>query len=203
MLDTCRAALGHFKTIGCAVEEVTPAFDFEQMWRAWIDLRSFMVAGANAALYRDPARRALLKPEALWKIERGLALSAMAVYDAAKVAAPGTRPCASCLRRSTSWCAATQVFPLMRADWPHQIAGRDMDTYHRWMQAVVRPPAGRLRVGARRVQCAGLAGHPDPGARASRPCAAANRPCLRPGQRLRARAQPPAGCRAPLMSVTE
>ena len=77
LLDTCRAALGHFKTIGCAVEEVTPAFDFEQMWRAWIDLRSFMVAGANAALYRSPARRALLKPEALWKIERGLALSAM------------------------------------------------------------------------------------------------------------------------------
>ena len=56
MLDTCRAALGHFTTIGCVVEEVTPAFDLEQMWRAWIDLRSFMVAGTNAALalgYRE------------------------------------------------------------------------------------------------------------------------------------------------------
>ena len=33
---------------------------------------------------------------------------------------------------------ATQVFPFdAELDWPHQIAGRDMDTYHRWMQAVV------------------------------------------------------------------
>ena len=139
LLDTCRAALGHFKTIGCAVEEVTPAFDFEQMWRAWIDLRSFMVAGANAALYRSPARRALLKPEALWEIERGLALSAMAVYDAAKVRSAWYQTLRQLFETFDFLVLpATQVFPFdAELDWPHQIAGRGMDTYHRWMQAVV------------------------------------------------------------------
>jgi amidase len=33
---------------------------------------------------------------------------------------------------------AAQVFPFDAGlDWPHAIDGRAMDTYHRWMQAVV------------------------------------------------------------------
>jgi Asp-tRNAAsn/Glu-tRNAGln amidotransferase A subuni t and related amidases len=33
---------------------------------------------------------------------------------------------------------AAQVFPFNADwDWPHVIDGRDMDTYHRWMQVVV------------------------------------------------------------------
>ena len=139
LLETCRAAMRHFTTMGCTVDEVTPAFDLEQMWRAWIDLRSFTVAGANAALYRDPARRALLKPEAAWEIERGLAMPAMAVYEAAKVRTAWYQTLRQLFETYDFLVLpATQVFPFDAAlDWPHQIAGRDMDTYHRWMQVVV------------------------------------------------------------------
>ncbi|MPT51220.1 MULTISPECIES: amidase [Delftia] len=139
LLETCRAALQHFKTIGCTVEEAVPAFDFERLWRAWIDLRSFSVAGANAALYRDPVTHALLKPEAVWEIERGLALPAMAVYDAARVRSAWYET----LRRlfdSYDFLVlpSAQVFPFDAAlDWPHAVDGREMDTYHRWMQTVV------------------------------------------------------------------
>ncbi|WFF83269.1 amidase [Delftia tsuruhatensis] len=139
LLQTCRAALQHFKTIGCTVEEAVPAFDFERLWRAWIDLRSFSVAGANAALYRDPVTHALLKPEAVWEIERGLALPAMAVYDAARVRSAWYET----LRRlfdSYDFLVlpSAQVFPFDAAlDWPHAVDGREMDTYHRWMQTVV------------------------------------------------------------------
>ena len=98
-----------------------------------------MVAGANAELYLDPARRALLKPEALWEIERGLALSAMAVYDAAKVRSAWYQTLRQLFETFDFLVLpATQVFPFdAELDWPHQIAGRGMDTYHRWMQAVV------------------------------------------------------------------
>lgn len=139
LLDTCRAALRHFTEMGCVVQEVLPAFDFERLWRAWIDLRSFSVAGANGALYDDPARRAQLKPEALWEIERGRALSAMQVYDAARVRSAWYET----LRRLFDSCdflvlPAAQVFPFdATLDWPHAVGGRAMDTYHRWMQAVV------------------------------------------------------------------
>ncbi|MFG0643476.1 amidase [Delftia lacustris] len=139
LLQTCRAALRHFTAAGCTVEEAVPQFDFERLWRAWIDLRSFSVAGANAALYNDPAKRALLKPEAVWEIERGLALPAMAVYDAARVRSAWYET----LRRlfdSYDFLVlpSAQVFPFDAAlDWPHAVDGREMDTYHRWMQTVV------------------------------------------------------------------
>ena len=139
VLDTCRTALAHFTAAGCTVEDAVPDFDFERLWKAWIDLRSFSVAGANAALYRDPARRALLKPEAVWEIERGLALSAMDVYEASRVRSAWYET----LRRLFAQhdflvLPAAQVFPFDAAlDWPHAVGGREMDTYHRWMQAVV------------------------------------------------------------------
>ncbi|WP_047472523.1 amidase [Delftia sp. ZNC0008] len=139
LLQTCRAALQHFTAAGCTVEEAVPQFDFQRLWRAWIDLRSFSVAGANAALYNDPAKRALLKPEAVWEIERGLALPAMAVYDAARVRSAWYET----LRRlfdSYDFLVlpSAQVFPFDAAlDWPHAVDGREMDTYHRWMQTVV------------------------------------------------------------------
>jgi len=139
LINTCRAALRHFCDIGCVVEEVLPDFDFEHLWRAWLDLRSFSIAGANGALYDDGAKRALLKPEAVWEIERGRALSAMQLYDAARVRSAWYETL-RCLFERVDFLVlpAAQVFPFdAEIDWPHAVGGRAMDTYHRWMQAVV------------------------------------------------------------------
>ncbi|MBS0506243.1 MAG: amidase [Proteobacteria bacterium] len=139
LLDCCRAALRFFCDMGCSVDEVLPAFDYGGLWRAWLDLRSFNVAGANRDLYENPEKRALLKPEALWEIERGRALSAMQVYDAARVRSAWYET----LRRLFEaydflLLPAAQVFPF-DADlhWPHSVGGRDMDSYHRWMEVVI------------------------------------------------------------------
>jgi amidase len=139
LMDTCEAALRHFESIGCVVEAARVDFDPERLWHAWIDLRSLTFSGTNAPLYRDAATRALLKPEAAWEIERGLQLSGEDVSRA--------------VRDRTAWYQAinalfdrfdflvmpsAQVFPFDASlDWPHAIAGRSMDTYHRWMEAVV------------------------------------------------------------------
>ncbi|MGN5476147.1 amidase family protein [Cupriavidus basilensis] len=139
LLDTCVMALGHLRTLGCTIDAASPDFDLERLWQAWIDLRSFAVSGANGALYRDPAKRALLKPEALWEIERGLALSGARVYEAMSIRS-GWYQALRMLFERFDYLAmpAAQVFPFDAGlDWPHAIDGRDMDTYHRWMQAVV------------------------------------------------------------------
>ncbi|MDA7418872.1 amidase [Xenophilus arseniciresistens] len=139
LLQTCSGALAHFEAMGCQVQAVTPAFDLERLWRAWIDLRSFSVSGANAALAADAATRALLKPEALWEIERGLKLTGPQLYEAMKVRSAWYQ----CLRELFERVdflvlPATQVFPFDAGlDWPRAIDGREMDSYHRWMQAVV------------------------------------------------------------------
>jgi hypothetical protein len=44
-------------------------------------LRQWLQTGALVEHYRDPDRRSQLKPEALWEVEHGLALSAQQVYE--------------------------------------------------------------------------------------------------------------------------
>jgi amidase len=139
VLETCTQALEHFRTIGCSVEQASPQFELARLWQAWLALRSFAFAGAHAALYRDPARRALMKPEAVWEVEQGLALTALAVYDAARERSAWYQALQDLFRRfDFVVLPAAQVFPFDgRWHWPREVGGRAMDTYHRWMECVV------------------------------------------------------------------
>ncbi len=132
-------ALKAFEDVGCRVEPVLPDFDLERLWRAWIDLRSFSVAGSNESLYADPARRVLLKPEAIWEIERGRKLSGSDVYRATRDRSAWYQTLRELFGRYDFLVLpASQVFPFDAAlDWPATIAGREMDTYHRWMEAML------------------------------------------------------------------
>ncbi len=84
VLELCRQGLAAFEALGCRVDEVLPAFDFDRLWDAWCTLRHWLVAGRNSDLYRDERKREQIKPEARWEIESGLELSALAVYEASK-----------------------------------------------------------------------------------------------------------------------
>ncbi len=132
-------ALAAFSDVGCRVEPVLPDFDLERLWRAWMDLRSFSVAGSNESLYADPARRVLLKPEAIWEIERGLKLSGSDIYRASRDRSAWYQALRELFGRYDFLVLpASQVFPFnAELDWPATIAGREMDSYHRWMEAVL------------------------------------------------------------------
>jgi amidase len=139
LLTITTRALEHFKTIGCTVEDAHPNFDLEQLWNAWLTLRSFTFAGGNAQHYEAPERRAMLKPEAVWEIEQGLNLTGSAVFAAAKVRTAWYQE----LRRMFETydflvMPTTQIFPFdAEQHWPKEVAGQQMDTYHRWMQSVI------------------------------------------------------------------
>lgn len=139
ILETCEDALEVFRALGCRVEPVVPPFPAAQIWDSWITLRSWAVAARLGDHYADPARRALLKPEAIWEIERGLALSAMEVHRASVIRSDWN----TCLEKLfQSYDAlvlpAAQVWPFPK-EWryPQAINGIAMDTYHRWMEVVV------------------------------------------------------------------
>ena len=116
-----------------------PKFDFERLWRAWLTLRSFKLAGNNAALYHDAYHRTLLKPEAVWEIERGLALSGPDVFNAARDRCAFDHVLRSLFETYDYLVLpATQVLPFdATLHWPALVNGRTMDTYHRWMEVVV------------------------------------------------------------------
>jgi amidase len=139
VLALCEKTCQTFEAIGCRVEPVLPDFDLERLWRAWLTLRSFNVAGNHAALYNDAAQRALLKPEAVWEIERGMAQSGPDVFNAACDRSAWYQVLRGLFGRYDYLILpATQVMPFDASlHWPAKVNGRAMDTYHRWMEVVV------------------------------------------------------------------
>lgn len=139
VLDLCRSALKSFETMGCIVEEVTPDFDPEKIWQAWLVLRAWVQWKKLGQLYADPDKRRQLKPEALWEIERCMKLPASDVSAASSVRGAWYQVVRQ-LFESYDYLLlpSAQVFPFdVETHWPKEIAGRKMDTYHRWMEVVI------------------------------------------------------------------
>lgn len=139
VMDLCREALRHFDTLGCRVDAVRPDYAPERLWRTWLTLRGFIVANSAGALYANEKTRAQLKPEAVWEIESGLKLSAADVWRASVDRSAWYRALNALFQTyDVLVLPTTQVFPFdAKLDWPRSIAGRTMDTYHRWMEVVI------------------------------------------------------------------
>ncbi|MNM67255.1 Acylamidase [compost metagenome] len=139
VLELCRRAFADFEAIGCTVEETDAGFSPERLWESWRTLRHWMVAGSLGALYADPQKRAQLKPEACWEVENGLRLSAVDVYRASVARSDWYRAISKLFERyDYLLLPSAQVFPFDKTlDWPKEIEGVAMDTYHRWMEVVI------------------------------------------------------------------
>jgi amidase len=142
--EISQAALVQMEGMGHRVETLNAPFDAEAMWRSWIDLRSFAVAGGLGAIYAEDDKRGYLKPAALWEIERGLAMSAMEVQRASVIRSDWFRKVTRMFESmDVLVLPSAQLWPFdINWSYPESIAGRSMDTYHRWMQVVV--PAGLI-----------------------------------------------------------
>jgi amidase len=138
VIDLCNNALKGFEQIGCSVEEATPDFPMDQVWQSFVTIRSWHTSNALGDLYDDPAKRALLKPEAVWEIENGRKLTAREVFAASAVRSAWYQAVRQFLERYQYFVLPTaQVFPFdAQTHWPAQVNGRRMDTYHRWMEVV-------------------------------------------------------------------
>jgi amidase len=139
VLDLCRGALATFEQMGCIVEEAQPDFSIEAVWRAWRTLRAWQSGSALLAWYEDPAKRALMKPEAIFEVESGLALSAFDITAASVVRTEWYQAVRRFFETYDYFILPTaQLFPFaLELDWPREIAGREMETYHEWMKGVL------------------------------------------------------------------
>jgi amidase len=139
ILAACEAGLRVLEGLGAVVEPLPPPFPAEKLWSAWVTLRAMLNAGGKRALAEDPAKRAETKVETIWEIEQGLGLSAQSVHEASVIRSRWHAHAARLFQRFDAVVLPTaQVWPFP-ADWrwPQEIAGRKMDTYHRWMEVVV------------------------------------------------------------------
>ncbi|GAB5445804.1 amidase [Gymnodinialimonas sp.] len=132
-------ALARGKDLGWRIEAMAPPMSAEALWDGWTTLRSFVVAQELARPWRSPVERDLLNPQAIWEVERGLALTGDAVERAAQI----RRDWLAVLDRlfetyDAIALPATQMWPFPAEwDWPREIGGQPTDTYHRWMECVV------------------------------------------------------------------
>ena len=138
VLDLCREALKSFELLGCHVEEACPKYPVDKVWDSFIKLRGWQQGGGILELYNDPGRRALLKPEAIYEVEQGLALSAFDISAHSVIRSEWSEAIRAFFQHYDFWIMPTaQTFPFdVDQRWPAEIAGRTMKTYHEWMEAV-------------------------------------------------------------------
>jgi len=139
ILSLCEQALRVFEDLGAIIEPVAPPFPAADLWQAWVTLRGFLNAHGKRDLLEDPARRALTKPETLWEIQQGLAVTAEALHAASALRSRWYATAADLFTRDDALALpSAQVWPFPAEwRWPEVIAGRPMDTYHRWMEVVI------------------------------------------------------------------
>ena len=139
VIDVCQRGLARLAAIGCPVVPLPLGYAPERVWDAWLVWRWWLLNGRISPHLRDPANRPLIKPEALWEHDQGARLTAPQVM-AASVERTAFHQHVLGLFEQVDFLAlpTTQVWPFpVEERWPKQIAGRAMDTYHRWMEVVV------------------------------------------------------------------
>jgi amidase len=148
VIETCSKALSAFPALGATVDEAKLELTAEEMWRTAVTLRHWSMGADLIDYYSDPAKRALMKPEAIWEVEGSLALSGRQVAEASAGRARIYQAFRRLFERYDFLALpSAQVFPF-DADlrWPREIAGRKMDSYHRWMEVTLPPTMAGLPV---------------------------------------------------------
>lgn len=132
-------ALQTFADLGAEIVHLDAPFEAERIWESWVKLRSWAVAGGSHELYENAQTRKGLKPEAIWEIEQGLALSALDVHEASVTRSEWFAKAAELFQGFDALLLpTTQVWPFpCDWRWPEHINDTEMDTYHRWMEVVI------------------------------------------------------------------
>ena len=122
-----------FMDLGCTVEEASP--DFTGAEEVFQTLRAFLMATSNAGTFE--ADKPKMKPEAVWNIEKGLALSGV---DAGKALIALTAVVDRVREFMNTYeyvlCAVNQVPPFdVNTRYPETVDGVEMPTYISWMKS--------------------------------------------------------------------
>jgi amidase len=139
ILDVCTQALERLQALGCAVEPTPLGTAPEPVWEAWLVWRRALVASRIAPFLLRPDNRAHIKPEALWEHDQAALLTGTQFTAASARRTAFYQHLLTLFERHDVLALPTaQVWPFDAAlRWPDRIAGRAMDTYHRWMEVVI------------------------------------------------------------------
>ena len=137
----CERALQTMADAGAVIEPLPSlGVDLDRVWQAWLAWRRMLVAPRVAAALALPgATRTHIKPDALWEYDQAQSLTATEFMRASEMRTRFHVQMLSLLQRFDALALpVAQVWPFdLRNLWPPDIAGRAMDTYHRWMEVTL------------------------------------------------------------------
>jgi amidase len=139
ILQVCESGLERLRSVGCRVDAIAPRFSPSDVWDAWLAIRQWLVAARLAPCLGKDENRAQIKPEALWEADAGANLSGADLMAASVQRTQYLQQLLS-MFESCDFLAlpTTQIWPFdVEERWPREVAGRTMDTYHRWMETTL------------------------------------------------------------------
>ncbi len=139
LLPVCEQALARLAQAGAQVQPLALGFDPAQVWQAWRVWRHALVGPKVARLLALPGAAGQIKAEALWEHAQAQQVRAQ---DWSLASQQRTLFHAHLLtlfqQVDVLALPATQVWPFpVGQRWPQSVAGRAMDTYHRWMEVTI------------------------------------------------------------------
>ncbi len=136
ILEQCEASLQVLRDLGASVENAAAPLPFETLWESWITLRSWQVGAGLVALQDN---QDLMKDSVQWELERALRMTALEAHGASAARAQWFARSVELFQSYDALILpTTQVWPFdVNLPWPTEIAGVEMDTYHRWMAVTV------------------------------------------------------------------
>ncbi len=146
VLERCKIALGLLESLGASVETVAPNFDPAVLWHTWLILRSGLQGGTLGPLIEDPEKRAMVKEAVVWEAQNAKESSSADFFQASVNRTSFYLSVVEMFNEVDFLLMPTaQVFPFdVNMEWPKEINGKKMDTYHRWMEVVLTPTMSGL-----------------------------------------------------------
>eukprot|EP00565_Helicotheca_tamesis_P002448 CAMPEP_0185741402 /NCGR_PEP_ID=MMETSP1171-20130828/38937_1 /TAXON_ID=374046 /ORGANISM="Helicotheca tamensis, Strain CCMP826" /LENGTH=469 /DNA_ID=CAMNT_0028413369 /DNA_START=128 /DNA_END=1537 /DNA_ORIENTATION=+ len=134
--------------LDCHVEKISSAlFDAKDLWYSWTTIRSRYLSdvlsealGGLDKVLSPKVGDAVVKPEVLWEVERGLRITDQELQKAINIAGNWSNYVMADLFSKYDVCAlpSAQVWPFDKHQrWPEVINGYKMEEYHRWMEIYI------------------------------------------------------------------
>ncbi|PQM54889.1 MAG: amidase [Rhodobacteraceae bacterium] len=135
----CRKFLESLQLKNVKIDEVSLKFPASKLWESWTTLRSHHLRFDLENHYLNQKTRAKLKPEIIWEIEKGQSLNGESIDKALSYRIDWMTFLHSFFDEYDFFLLpSAQVFPFsVKTPYPTEIEGREMDTYHRWMEVVI------------------------------------------------------------------
>lgn len=139
ILPICEQALARLAALGCRVAPMAPPFPPAEAWETWLVWRRWLTAARIAPLLRQPGARERVKPEALWECDGASRLTGPEMLAASQARSTFYQRLRTAFEQvDVLALPSAQVWPFPADErWPRVIAGRTMDTYHRWMEVTI------------------------------------------------------------------